>query len=150
MFTLPILPDELRIPLDTIEIDGVVVGEYPGVTAIVKPFDIVSASKWNDAFPGATRRSEAATQLVFDQLIRIEGLEMKGKDGKAEDFDPKNAFHRMSLPMAMRSAIYLALRTRATLPGEAEKNSDSPSDSDGTSGSASSPAEAVASGSATS
>lgn len=150
MITLPILPDELRVPLDKIEIDGVVVGEYPGATAVVRPFDLFEASKWNDAFPGASARSVAATTLVFDQLIRIEGLEMKGKDSEPAPFDPKNAVHKKSLPMAIRSAIYLALRTRATLPGEAEKNSDSPSASDGTSGTSSSPAEGAPSGSATS
>lgn len=150
MITLPILPDELRVPLDKIEIDGVVVGEYPGAVAVARPFDLIEASKWNDAFPGATSRSLAATTLVFDQLIRIEGLEMQGKDGAPVPFDPSNPAHKKSLPMAIRSAIYLALRTRATLPGEAEKNSDSPSGSGGTVGSESSPVAAVASAPGTS
>lgn len=163
MFRLPILPAELRIPLDrlttTVEVpadDGapstreIVTGEFPGVVAVVRPLGLEEESQWHDAFPGADHRSQAATSLVFQQLVRIDGLEMATPDGGAGPFDPTNADHRRSLPMAIRSAIYLALVSRAAVGAVLEKNSDSPSGSDGTSDTASSSADGAASASATS
>ncbi len=122
MFTVEILPDEMRIPLDKYEVEGVVICECPGVVAVVQPLDLIVASKWNDAWPTDQGRSFAITTLVFDQLIRIEGLEMVDGSGAAIPFDKTNPVHRRSLPMRIRTAIYSALRNRAELTGEQEKN----------------------------
>lgn len=161
MFTLPILPDELRIPLDrlttTVEIPNgeagtlsktIVVGEFPGCVAVARPLGLEEQSKWHDAFPGQDHQSQAATALVFQQLLRIEGLAMKSSSG-AEAFDPANPAHRRSLPMAIRSEVYNKLFERGSVGEELEKNSDSPSASDGTRSGAEPSADGVASGNAT-
>lgn len=154
MFTLPILPDEIRIPLDRYEVEPakagdppVVICEYPGVVAYARPFDIEAASKYNDAIATApTSRSLQATAVVHAHLTRIEGLDMQDPaTGAAIPFDIANKAHKRSVPMDMRDAIYLALRSRATLSAVTEKNSGSPSVSGGTVSSASTVAEAAAS-----
>lgn len=162
MFTLPILPDELAIPLDritsTVEVsDGaggtvtkpLVVGEFPGCVAVVRPLGLDEQSAWHDAFPGADHRSQAATALVFQQLLRIDGLAMKGPAGEPVPFNKDDLAHRRSLPMAIRSEVYAKLFERSAVSEGLEKNFDSPSASDGTSDTASSPADGAASGSAT-
>src|SRR3954468_3761897 len=108
MLILPILPDVMRIALDRVVSDDVVICTYPGVVAVVRPMDLEVMSRWNDAFPKETGRSLAATTLVFDQLVAIEGLEMKDEaTGQAAPFDPANAIHKRSIPMDMRSGIFL-------------------------------------------
>lgn len=150
MLVLPILPDKLRVPLDKIVSDGVVICSYPGVVAVVRPMDLEVMSRWNDAFPGEKGRSTAATTLVFDQLDAIEGLLMDDGQGNRVAFDATNPIHRRSLPMDMRSGIFLTLKNRGTVSEAQEKNSDSPSGSGGTRGTQSSPAGAAPSESATS
>jgi hypothetical protein len=137
--------------LDKYEEEGTVICSYPGVVAIVRPMDLEVMSRWNDAFPKATGRSLAATTLVFDQLLGIEGLSMKDEATKTlVPFDATNAVHKRSIPMDMRSGIFLALKKRGTVSDAQESKSGSPSDSGGTSGSESSPAVGAASASATS
>lgn len=150
MFRLPVLPPELRVPLDECVVNDVVVARYPGVVAVVRPLSIEEESTWHDAFPGVDHASQAATSLVFQQLIRIEGLVVTGADGTDAPFDPANPEHKRSFPMAMRSVVYRALVSRAEVGDGLEKNSDSPSGSGGTSDTAASSADAAASGSATS
>jgi len=161
VYSLPVLPETMRVDLTRIVIKGkkldpetgnvepdAVICEYPGVTAIVKPLDLETSSRWNDEFPGAGHRAWAATKLVKDHLIGFDGLTMK--DGDADvPFDIKDERHFRSLPMDMRSGIFISLRDRASVSEETEKNSESPSGSDGTNTSAISFAEPVASPPAT-
>lgn len=161
MYSLPVLPDTMRVDLTRVVIKGkkidpetggiepdVVICEYPGVTAIVKPLDLEASSKWNDEFPGAGHRAWAATKLVKDHLLGFDGLTMK--DGEADaPFDIANERHFRSLPIDMRTGIFISLRDRASVSEETEKNSESPSGSGGMSTSANSPAEDVASPPAT-
>lgn len=159
MFTLPILPEEIRIPLDRYEVEGedgkspVVICEYPGVTAYARPFDLETASRYNDEVFGddAAGRSLAATLVVFRNVTRIDGFGMQDPEtGKVVPFDASNTAHKRSIPMKMRDAIYLAIRKRAELPAVTEKNSVSPSVSGGTTSSVASSAEPVANEPATS
>jgi hypothetical protein len=137
MFTLSILPNEMKIPLDD--------AGCPGATAIARPIDIIDASQWRDAFPSDKARNAAATELVRAQLLRIEGLQMRGADQSVAAYDHSNTQHFRSLPADVRTAIYNALMARVNVSGEQEKNSDSPSVSDGTASSESSPAAPAAS-----
>ena len=149
MLTLPILPPELSLPLGKFTVDGDVICNYEGVVAVVRPLDVMTSSMWADRFP-EEKRAEAATTLVFEQLIRIEGLNMALGGHDPEPFDVANVLHRNSIPMDMRSAIYLALRKRATVGIELEKNSDLPSVSGGIPNGADTPAVDAASETATS
>lgn len=138
----------MRVPLDSV-VAGNITIEYPGVTAVVAPLGLEETSRWNDAFPldiagNRSMPSQAATSLVLQQLIRIEGLTMKDADGNDQPFDAKNPVHVRSIPMDMRSAIYLALLRRADLAGDTEKNSGSPSVSGGTSDGSDTPAQTAA------
>lgn len=145
MFALPILPDEMRVPLDRYISGDTVICEYPGVTAVVRPLDLVEQSKWTDAFPDPNaERSLAATTLALNHLLGLEGLKMQGPNGELVPYDPANHTHRRSIRMDMRSALFLALRGRASVSGVLEKNSDSPSDSDGTNDTATSPVDSAA------
>ncbi len=150
MFTLPILPAEMRVSLDPFTAEGNEICRYGGVAAVVRPLGLDEQSAWRDAFPDATRRSQAATALVFQQLVRMDGLAMTTADGAVTAFDPANAEHRRSMPEPMRTAIYLALIGRSVLGEDAEKNCDLPSDSGGTSGTDTSSAAAAPTASATS
>ena len=137
MFTQSILPDEIAIPLDD--------AGFSGVVAVVRPLDVIDASKWRDAFPAESGgRNTAANELVRAQVIRIDGMVMKAADGRLAPYDPKNPQHFRSMGVAMRNAIYSGLMERANVSEEQEKNSDSPSGSGGTSGTESSPAAAAA------
>lgn len=158
MYSLPILADEIAIPLDRYEVEGedpkgprIVICEYPGVTAYARPFDVEAASRWNDAVSSLPNsRSLQATVVVMNHITRIEGLMMSDPaTGAAVPYQANLQAHRRSLPMPMRDAIYLALRKRAELPAVTEKNSGLPSGSDGTASSGSSPAVDVASAPAT-
>lgn len=143
MYSLPILPDTMRVDLSRIalkakaegaEAEGeAVICEYPGVVAIVRPLDLEASSRWSDEFPNADHRAWAATKLVKDHLVSFEGLSCKDGDDDVP-FDVKNERHFRSLPMDMRSGIFIALRDRASIDEETEKNSDLPSVSGGTSG----------------
>lgn len=155
MVTLPVLPEELRVDLTKVEAPDengkpLTLCEYPGVVAYVRPLDLESASRWRDQFPNDRARAVAATQLVHDQLIRIEGLLMADDAGNTVPFDKANDRHWRSLPMDIRSVLYLKIGERATIAETEQKNSDSPSGSGGMTGSESSPAVAALSGSATS
>lgn len=149
MYTTPILPDEIRIPLDRYEVAGepgkppALICEYPGVVAWAKPFDLEAASRWNDELFGDNPegRSLSSTLLVFRHLTRIENFGMVDPEsGAVTPFDINNKAHKRSIPMKMRDAIYLAIRKRADLPAVTEKNSASPSVSGGTTNGASTPA----------
>jgi hypothetical protein len=143
MFTQSILPDEITIPLDD--------AGFKGVVAVVRPLDVIDASKWRDAFPAeSSGRNIAATELVRAQLIRIDGMVMKAADGSKVPYDHSNPHHFRSIGVVMRNAIYNGLMDRVSVSEEQEKNSDSPSVSGGTSGTESSPAAAAASAPATS
>jgi hypothetical protein len=135
MLVLPVLPDELRIPLDK--------AGYEGVVAVVKPLDVETQSKWHDAFPGENKDSESATALVKQQLVQLEGLNLRDSAGAITPYNHADPLHWRSVPMRMRTAIYLKLMERATVGEELEKNSDLPSGSGGTSGTESSAAEAA-------
>jgi len=153
MYSLPILPDTMRVDLTRVVLKGKpetsgqtaperVVCEYPGVIAIVKPLDLEASSRWTDEFPGDDHRAWGATKLVKDHLIGFDGLTMKDGDTDVP-FDPANERHFRSLPMDMRSGIFIALRDRASIDEGTEKNSESPSASDGMSASATSVVEDV-------
>jgi len=161
MYSLPILPDTMRVDLTRIVVRGkkidpttgaiesdAVICEYPGVVAIVRPLDLEASSRWTDEFPGADHRAWAATKLVKDQLVGFDGLTMKEGETDVE-YNPKNERHFRSLPMDMRSGIFISLRDRASVSEETEKNSESPSGLDGTNTSATSVAEGAASPPAT-
>ena len=155
MYSLPILPDTMRVDLTRITLKATadsatppVICEYPGVVAIVRPLDLEASSRWTDEFPGVDHRAWAATKLVKDHLTGFDGLTMK--DGDADvPFDPANEKHFRSLPMDMRSGIFIALRDRASIDEGTEKNSESPSALDGMTASGISPAADAASAPAT-
>lgn len=135
MLTLSALPDELRIPLDRVEIDGldgkkVVLCEYPGVVAVVRPPDLIEKSRWNDAFPNEKLRSEASTRLVLDQLLRIEGFGIR-VNGTDEPFDVKNPIHQRSIPFEMRNGILFNLRTRMDVSEAQSGTGSSPASTTG-------------------
>ncbi|MFL5481136.1 MAG: hypothetical protein ACJ8AK_03020 [Gemmatimonadaceae bacterium] len=123
MITLPILEDELRIPLDE--------AGFPGVVAVVRPLDIVDASKWRDAFPTDDAKNAAATELVRAQLVRIEGMQMRQKGSSPVPYDHSDPRHFRSIPPGIRNAIYNGLMSEVNVSGEQEKNSEPPSGSDG-------------------
>jgi len=137
MFTSPILADEAKLPLDK--------AGFAGVVAVIRPIDVVDASKWRDAFPTDNARNAASTELVRQQLIRIENFALRAPDGSTVPYDHSNVKHFRSIPLTMRTAIYVGLMENVSISGDQEVKSDSPSDSGGTSGMESSPAEAAAS-----
>jgi hypothetical protein len=159
MFTLPILPEELRVDLTKVEMpdekgNPVTLCKYPGVVAYVQPLDLVAGDQWREEFPPEKRGANGANQvamtaLVRSQLRRIEGLEMKDADGARIPFDVSKPRHFESLPPDMRNVLYIKIIDRATLSETDQKNSDSPSDSGGTRAMEASPVEGVTSGLAT-
>ena len=142
----------MRVDLTRITLKAnaaVAICEYPGVVAIVKPLDLEASSRWSDEFPDADHRAWAATKLVKDHLVGFDGLMMQDEAGTEVAFDVANEKHFRSLPMDIRSGIFISLRDRASISEETEKNSESPSASDGTNASATSVAKDVASQPAT-
>ena len=103
----------MRVPLDK--------AGFAGVVAIVRPLDVEDSSRWTDAFPDEKARNLAATQLVKQQLIRIEGLEMKHGDSSVP-YDHTNPSHWRSLPLAMRNPIYAGIMANVSISGDQEKN----------------------------
>jgi len=75
---------------------------------------------------------------------------MTNPDGTTVPFDASNIIHKRSLPMGMRTGIFLALKQRAELSESQDSKYASPSVSGGTSDTGSSPAAGAASESATS
>jgi hypothetical protein len=133
MYVIPALPDEIRVPCDDVG--------YPGVVAVARPIDLEDKSRWADAFPNLDLTGgEAATAMVKQQLIRVDGLSVQDANGAVTPYDHGNALHWRSLPMAIRTRVFNSLFARSTLTGEQEKNSDLPSGSGGTSGTENSPA----------
>lgn len=141
MYALPILPDEMRVPLDEAGLAGVV--------AVLRPLDVEEQAKWNDAFPGQKERNTAAVALVRQQLLRLEGLEFVQGDQRVS-YDRDNPLHFRSLPTDAVAEMYGRLIARSVVPEVLEKNSDSPSVSGGTSGGDATPAETAAEAPATS
>lgn len=127
MISLPILPAQMRIPLDDVG--------YPGVVAVARPLDNDELAKWADAFPTEEARHTAAVAIVRQQLITIEGVTMRAADGAEVPYD--QATHFRSLPTKMIGAIYAALVARLGISEEKKSVSPSPSVSDATTSSGS-------------
>jgi hypothetical protein len=149
MFTLPILPDEIVVPLGPFTVPGaegpVDICNYPGVVAYVAPFDVEEASRLNDLKASEPNNTALhATRTVLRLVKRIEGLGMQDPETKETiPFDINNPKHKRSIPYDIRNAIYIKLRERAELAAVTEKNSASPSVSGGMMTGASSVAEAA-------
>jgi hypothetical protein len=170
MFTLPILPPSIRVPLNPYEvtIEREVPGEngapaskitvveplfnFTGCTAVLRPLSLEQDANWRDRYPlvDGKRTYEAQNALVKQQLLGIEGYGYAFPDGHTEAFDAKNEAHFQSMPQVLRGALYMTIRERAELSENTSGNSDSPSGSGGTSNTAASSAEAAQSESATS
>jgi len=67
------LPETIRIDLSSI--DAVLWG---GITAVMRPLDVEEFMRWVDAFPGQDTAHEAAGVLIKQQLVTIEGVDLRG------------------------------------------------------------------------
>jgi len=130
-FRLTILPETVRFDLSSYAEDETPdVHPYAGLTAVCKPLDVETWATWCDAWPTEETRRAAATVLVKQQLVTIDGID-------AEHGGPyDHAKHFRSLPPLLVLLIYSRLSDRSGLTKEQEKNSDSPSGSDGPTSSA--------------
>lgn len=115
---LPILPAELRVPLDE-------KSKLPGCTAVVRPMDLEEKARWADACDQSLAHVASTVKAVRQQLVRIDGLEVQGADGVRQPFDP--AQHFGVLPLECVGPIFDALMGLASLSEEQAGNSARPS-----------------------
>jgi hypothetical protein len=102
----------------------------PGVAAVVAPLDAATLATWADTFPdSAGKINQAALMLVRQQLLRIDGLTMKGADGIEVPFETKSEVHLRSLPIAAIRTTYEALLSRTIVSAEQETKLNLPFDS---------------------
>src|SRR5665213_341299 len=97
-----ILQDEVRVPLkDTDE-------GLEEAVAFMRPMDVVDRARWIDksAEMGMLERGITLAKL---QVVRIEGLEVKGLDGVLVPFDVKSDTHFKALPFEAVSKMYIAV-----------------------------------------
>ena len=111
---LPILPDEVRLDLSE--------RGYPGVVAFYRPMDVDDKSRWFDECGGNIETTEAATQAVKRQLLRLEGVEAVDAEGNRVPFDAKNAQHKRAIPIGVVLVIYADLIDRTALTEPERKN----------------------------
>lgn len=100
---LPILPAEVRTPLD----------DAGTAFAVWKPLDVEEHARWFDAFPTDADRNTAAVSLVRQRLLRLEGVEMRDASGGAVPYD--HATHFVQLPAWLVTKVYAAILDRTRL-----------------------------------
>lgn len=131
-FRLTILPDAVRFDLGGYAEDATPdVHPYAGYTAVCKPLDTETIATWHDMFPTDETRHAAASMLVKQQLIAIEGIPVE----QGGPYDHATHWRALGATLDGRniiSLIYVKLWERANLSEQQEKNFVSPSGSDNT------------------